>query len=117
MLVDTIFYFYGVKIMKNIDNKVKLDSLFKDLNFNVSELKRMYNKYNSPLKFSEFISYYEELITRMNFLYNYIKKLEELVEIKSDSLYNINARLDNYRDNIDRINTILSNSDYLNLFK
>lgn len=44
--------------MKNIDNKVKLDSLFKDLNFNVSELKRMYNKYNSPLKFSEFISYY-----------------------------------------------------------
>lgn len=23
--------------MKNIDNKVKLDSLFKDLNFNVSE--------------------------------------------------------------------------------
>lgn len=39
MLVDTIFYFYGVKIMKNIDNKVKLDSLFKDLNFNVSELK------------------------------------------------------------------------------
>ena len=48
MLVDTIFYFYGVKIMKNIDNKVKLDSLFKDLNFNVSELKRMYNKYNSP---------------------------------------------------------------------
>lgn len=37
MLVDTIFYFYGVKIMKNIDNKVKLDSLFKDLNFNVSD--------------------------------------------------------------------------------
>lgn len=71
--------------MKNIDNKVKLDSLFKDLNFNVSELKRMYNKYNSPLKFSEFISYYEELVTRMNFLYNYIKKLEELVEIKSDN--------------------------------
>lgn len=35
MLVDTIFYFYGVKIMKNIDNKVKLDSLLKDLNFNV----------------------------------------------------------------------------------
>ena len=35
MLVDTIFYFYGVKIMKNIDNKVKLDSLFKGLNFNV----------------------------------------------------------------------------------
>lgn len=85
MLVDTIFYFYGVKIMKNIDNKVKLDGLFKDLNFNVSELKRMYNKYNSPLKFSEFISYYEELVTRMNFLYNYIKKLEELVEIKSDN--------------------------------
>lgn len=46
--------------MKNIDNKGKLDSLFKDLNFNVSELKRMYNKYNSPLKFSEFISYYED---------------------------------------------------------
>ena len=62
MLVDTIFYFYGVKIMKNIDNKVKLDSSFKDLNFNVSELKRMYNKYNSPLKFSEFISYYEEYL-------------------------------------------------------
>ncbi len=103
--------------MKNIDNKEKLDSLFKDLNFNVSELKSMYNKYNSPLKFSEFISYYEQLVTRMNFLYNYIKKLEELVEIKSDSLYNINARLDNYRDNIDRINTILSKSDYLNLFK
>ncbi len=38
MLVDTIFYFYGVKIMKNIDNKVKLDSLFKDLNFNVSKI-------------------------------------------------------------------------------
>lgn len=37
MLVDTIFYFYGVKIMKNIDNKVKLDNLFKDLNFNVSD--------------------------------------------------------------------------------
>lgn len=37
MLVDTIFYFYGVKIMKNIDNKVKLDSLFNDLNFNVSD--------------------------------------------------------------------------------
>lgn len=37
MLFDTIFYFYGVKIMKNIDNKVKLDSLFKDLNFNVSD--------------------------------------------------------------------------------
>lgn len=71
--------------MKNIDNKVKLDGLFKDLNFNVSELKRMYNEYNSPLKFSEFISYYEELVTRMNFLYNYIKKLEELVEIKSDN--------------------------------
>ena len=53
----------------------------------------------------------------MNFLYNYTKKLEELVEIKSDYLYNINARLDNYRDNIDRINTILSKSDYLNLFK
>ena len=53
----------------------------------------------------------------MNFLYNYIKKLEELVEIKSDSLYNINARLDNYRDNIDRINTLLSKSDFLNLFK
>lgn len=117
MLVDTIFYFYGVKIMKNTDNKVKLDSLFKDLNFNVSELKKMYNKYNSPLKFSEFLSYYEELITRMNFLYNYIKKLEELVEMKSDSLYNMNARLNNYRDNIDRINTILSKSDYLNLFK
>ena len=117
MLVDTIFYFYGVKIMKNINNKGKLVSLFKDLNFNVSELKSMYNKYNSPLKFSEFISYYEELVTRMNFLYNYIKKLEELVEIKSDSLYNINARLDNYRDNIDRINTLLSKSDFLNLFK
>lgn len=39
MLVDTIFYFYGVKIMKNIDNKVKLDSLLKDLNFNVSDYK------------------------------------------------------------------------------
>lgn len=38
--------------MKNIDNKVKLDSLFKDLNFNVSELKRMYNKYNSPYNLS-----------------------------------------------------------------
>lgn len=63
--------------MKNIDNKVKLDSLFKDLNFNVSELKRMYNKYNSPLKFSEFISYYEELVTRMNFLYNYIKQFKQ----------------------------------------
>lgn len=35
MLFDTIFYFYGVKIMKNIDNKVKLDTFFKDLNFNV----------------------------------------------------------------------------------
>lgn len=35
MLFDTIFYFYGVKIMKSIDNKVKLDNLLKDLNFNV----------------------------------------------------------------------------------
>ena len=61
--------------MKNIDNKVKLDSLFKDLNFNVSELKRMYNKYNSPLTFPEFISYKEALVNRMTFLKNYIKNL------------------------------------------
>lgn len=31
--------------MKNIDNKVKLDSLFKDLNFNVSELIRQFKIY------------------------------------------------------------------------
>lgn len=30
--------------MKNIDNKVKLDSLFKDLNFNVSELREIFSK-------------------------------------------------------------------------
>lgn len=29
--------------MKNIDNKVKLDSLFKDLNFNVSFIKTIQN--------------------------------------------------------------------------
>ncbi len=28
--------------MKNIDNKVKLDSLFKDLNFNVSEFLNLF---------------------------------------------------------------------------
>lgn len=117
MLFDTIFYFYGVKIMKNIDNKEKLDVFFKDLNFKVPALKKMYNKYNSPLKFGEFLGYYEELVQKMNFLYNYTKKLEELVEIKSDSLYNINSRLDNLRDNIDKINDVLSNSNYLNLFK
>lgn len=103
--------------MKNIDNKKEIDVLFKTLNSKVPELKKMYNKYNSPLKFGEFLAYYDELVHRLNILYSYCKELEEKLEIKNDSLYNINARLDNYRDNIDRINSVLSNSDYLNLFK
>nr|QPB07406.1 MAG: hypothetical protein [Microvirus sp.] len=102
---------------KIIDNKEKIDKLFKELNFNAAELKTMYNRYNSPLKFKEFLSYYDNLMSKLNILYNYIKKLEESIEVKEDSYYNLKLRIDNLADNIHNINHALVKGSYNDLKK
>lgn len=90
--------------MENINNKEKIDNLFKDLNFKADELKKLYNRYNSSLKFSEFLSYYDDILRRINIIYNYLKELEKRVEVKDDSYYHLKSRIDNLFDNVHSIN-------------
>lgn len=90
--------------MENINNKEKIENLFSDLNFKASELKKLYNRYNSGLKFSEFLSYYDDIVRRINILYNYLKELEKKLDNKEDSYYNLKLRIDNLFDNVHAIN-------------
>lgn len=102
---------------KIIDDKEKIEILFKELNFNAKELKTMYNRYNSPVKFKEFLGYYDNLMSKLNILYSYVKKLEKLVEVKEDSYYNLKNRIDNLADNIHNINYALVKGSYSDLKK
>lgn len=107
MLDDTFLYFGDVEMSKTVDDKDKIALLLSNLNFNAEELKTMYNKYNSSIKFKEYLGYHETLMSFINILYNYLKKLEVKIENKEDSYYNIKLRLDNITDNLHTLNSAI----------